>query len=352
VFRSLRFAVRLVIARLGLLLASGDRRDAEILALRHQILVLQRQAARPAFTDRDRTVLAVLSQALDRQRLGDVFLIVKPETVLGWHRRLVARHWARPRRRPGRPATRREIRRLICGSTARTRRGATGVSTANSPDSATRSPRPQCGRSFATPAVNRPLARTGPSSSAFIRSQATALVATDFFTVDTVLLRRFYVLFFLELDTRRVHLAGITTNPDGPWTIQQARNLLMRYQRRLGFVIHDGAGQYTASFDAVFASIGAEAIRTPPGAPQANAFAERWVRSLRHELLDRTIVWNQRQLRALLDEYASHYNSHRPHRGLGQRAPDDRDVAEIEPAVTIQRHTTCSGLINKYRPAA
>ena len=117
-------------------------------------------------------------------------------------------------------------------------------------------------------------------------------------------------------------------------------------------MVHDGAGQYTTSFDDVFRAVGAEAITTPPGAPQANAFAERWVRSVRHELLDRTLIWNQHQLRRLLDDYVEHYNTHRPHRSLGQRAPDGPTVAAIGPGQPIQRHTTCAGLINEYRPAA
>jgi transposase InsO family protein len=195
-------------------------------------------------------------------------------------------------------------------------------------------------------------ARSGPSWSEFIRSQSRAVIATDFFTVDTVLPRRFYVLFFIELDTRIVHLVGITTNPTGPWSTQQARNLLMRLERRVRFVIHDGGGQYTRSFDDVFVAIGAEAITTPPRAPRANAYAERWVRSVRHELLDRTIIWNERQLRALVEDYVAHYNEHRPHRSLGQRAPNTADLAAIAPAEPIQRHSTCGGLINEYRTAA
>ncbi len=178
------------------------------------------------------------------------------------------------------------------------------------------------------------------------------MIATDLFTVDTVLLRRFYVLFFIAVDTRIVHLAGITTNPTGPWTTQQARNLLMRLDRAVRFVIHDGGGQYTPSFDDALTAVGAEAITTPPIAPQANAFAERWVRSVRHELLDRTIIWNERQLRALLAEYVTHYNEHRPHRSLGQRPPAGDDVAGIGSAEPIQRHATCGGLINEYHTAA
>lgn len=178
------------------------------------------------------------------------------------------------------------------------------------------------------------------------------MIATDFFTVDTVLLRRFYVLFFIEIDTRIVHLASITTNPTGPWTTQHARNLLMRLDRTVRSVIDDGGGQYTRGFDNVFTAVGAEAITTPTGAPRANALAKRWVRSVRHELFDRTIIWNERQLRALLDAYVAHYNQHRPHRSLGQRAPASNVIAAIGSAEPVQRHTTCGGLINEYRTAA
>ncbi len=118
------------------------------------------------------------------------------------------------------------------------------------------------------------------------------------------------------------------------------------------FVIHDGGGQCDATFDTMFTAAGITAITTPPRAPRANAFAERWDRTLRHELLDRTLIWNERQLRALLVEYIEHYNTHRPHRSLHQRAPNDTEVAAIAPGRTIQRHSTCGGLINEYRAAA
>ncbi len=185
--------------------------------------------------------------------------------------------------------------------------------------------------------------RTGPTWSEFIGSQAHAMLATDFFCVDTVALRRFYVLFFIEIDTRRVHLAGITANPTGAWTSQAARNLAMGFDKAIRFVIRDGAGQHTRTFDDVFAAVGA----------RANAFAERWVRTVRHELLDRTLIWNQRQLRQIFEQYVAHYNEHRPHRSLDQRAPtDEGDAAVIEPDQQIRRTTTRHGLINEYRVAA
>ena len=347
------YLFRLLFARLGLLIASGDERDAEILALRHQIRVLQRQVSHPRFTPADRAVLGVLAKVFDRRRLDRVMLIVKPATVIGWHKRLVARRWAYPHKSRGRPTTPVELRRLVLRldseNPAWGYRRITGeivrLGHRIAPSTvwailrkAGREPSPH---------------RAGPSWSEFIASQAKAMVATDFFTVDTVLLRSFYVLFVIEIDSRRVHVAGITTNPDGPWTTQAARNLLHDWAHRTRFVIRDRGSQFTRSFDAVFTAIGADVILTPPGAPRANAFAERWVRSARHELLDRTLIWNQRQLRQLIDEYVTHYNRGRPHQSLDQRAPNDTEptppVGHVGP---ITRTALCGGLINEYHRAA
>lgn len=344
--------VRLIAARVVLLVLSGDRRDAEILALRHQVIVLQRHIKRTRFNNTDRAVLAVLAQSVGRAHLSRVLLIVKPATVIGWHRRLAARHWTQRSSTPGRPSTRAEIRALVLrlgaenpnwgyrrihGELHRVGYRVAASTVWNILNTAGRDPTPD---------------RTGPSWSQFITSQAKGIVATDFFCVDTVTLKRLYVLFFIEVDTRRVHLAGITTNPTGVWTTQAARNFLMDYERPVRFVIHDGAGQYSPAFDAVFRSIGADPITTPPRAPKANAFAERWVRTVRHELLDRTLVWNQQQLRRLLDEYVAHYNQHRPHRSLNQDPPGGSTVTDIDAGQRVRRRTVCDGLINEYRPAA
>jgi len=338
------------------LFASGDARDAEILALRHQVLVLQRQINRAQFNESDRTSLALLTSVMGRDRRGRALMIVRPATVIAWHRRLVARRWTQPATgQPGRPPIDPELRRLIVrlarenptwgyrrvhGEVHRLGHGVAASTVWKVLRAAGIDPRSD---------------RTGPSWSEFIRSQAKAVIATDFACVDTAVLRRFHVLFVIEVATRRVHLAGITTNPTGPWTTQAARNLLMHLPHDHGFrfLVRDGAGQFTRSFDAVFAGSEITAIRIPPRSPQANAFAERWVRTLRHELLDRTIIWNEQQLRQLLEEYLSHYNTHRPHRSMNQRAPaDGGDVAAIGPGQPIRRHTTCSGLINEYRSAA
>ena len=347
---------RLVLTRFRWVFAAGDTRDAEILALRHQVLVLQRQVARPRFTEVDRTILSVLAATMDRGRQQGALLIVKPATVVGWHRRLVARHWTQPpTTKPGRPPIEPDLRRLVIrlagenptwgyrrihGELVRL-----GISIAAS----------TVWKILRTAGIDPVRDRTGPTWSEFIRSQAKAIIATDFACVDTALLRRFHVLFVIEIATRRVHLAGITTNPTDAWTTQVARNLLMRLPEVHGFrfLIRDGAGQFSSAFDALLSAAGIEAIRTPPRSPQANAFAERWVRTLRHDLLDRTLIWNKHQLRGLLGEYIDHYNHHRPHRSLNQRAPNDpADVLPLHPGQPVRRHTTCGGLINEYGPAA
>jgi putative transposase len=346
---------RLVLTRFRWIIATCDSRDAEILALRHQVLVLQRQIGRPQFSDTDRTILAVFASAMDRARQRTAFLIVRPETVLRWHRRIVARHWAQPPTAiPGRPPIDPELRRVVIRlareNPAWGYRRVHGelIRLGHQVAAST------VWKILRTAGINPTRDRTGPSWSEFIRSQAKGILATDFVCVDTALLRRFHVLFVIEIATRRVHLAGTTTNPTGPWTTQAARNLLMRLpdDHRFRYLIRDGAGQFTTSFDTALAGSGITAIRTPPRSPQANAFAERWVRTLRHELLDRTIIWNERQLRYLLDEYLEHYNSHRPHRGINQRAPNDHD--NVAPIVSGQpiRHAVCGGLINEYRTAA
>ena len=269
---------KLVLARLRWLFATGDQRDAEILALRHQLLVLQRQIARAQFTETDRTILATLSSVFDRRRLGDVFLIVKPATVIRWHRRLVTQHWTQPpAKKRGRPPVEPEIRRLVI-------RLAGG-----NPDCGYRRIHGELARLGHTIAassvwkilrsagINPTRDRTGPTWIEFIRSQAAGIIATDFACVDTALLHRFHILFVIEIRSRRVHLAGITTNPTGPWTTQAERNFLMRVGDAHGFrfLIRDGAGQFTRSFDDVFAGSGITAIQTPPRAPQGHCCVDR-----------------------------------------------------------------------------
>jgi putative transposase len=153
------------------------------------------------------------------------------------------------------------------------------------------------------------------------RPQATGVLAVDFFTVDTVLLKRLYVLFVLDVATRRVDVLGVTPHPVDDWVTQQARSLLMGLDDRVGrfrLLLRDRDTKFTAAFDAVFTAEGIRVLRTPVRAPQVNAYAERWVGTVRRELLDRMLILGCRQLRAVLAEYAGHYNGHRPHRALGR----------------------------------
>jgi putative transposase len=176
------------------------------------------------------------------------------------------------------------------------------------------------------------------------------------FTVDcAVTLQRIYVFLVIELNTRYVHILGTTTNPDGPWTTQQARNLVTELGERAAefrFLIRDRAGQFTASFDSVFADAGIQAVKIPPRCPQANAFAERFVRTVPAELTDRMLIFGQRHLRHMLSEYARHYNRQRPHRGQQLRPPQPEPPVLTDNVTEIVRRPNLGNLINEYHIAA
>jgi transposase InsO family protein len=196
--------------------------------------------------------------------------------------------------------------------------------------------------------------REGPTWSEFLSAQAKDIVATDFFHVDTVLLRRYYVLFVIELERRVVHVLGVTTNPNGPWVNQVARNFaadLDDIGQRFRFLIRDRDTKFTASFDAVFASIGIKTIRTPVRSPRANAYAERFVRTVRHECLDHLLVVSRRHLESVLDEYVRHYNQARPHRGLQLAQPIPHPVTASRGGA-ITRRDVLGGIVHEYDRAA
>ena len=190
----------------------------------------------------------------------------------------------------------------------------------------------------------------------FLRALAAGVLAVDFFTVDTVLLQRLYVLFVLEVATRRVHVLGVAPHPAGAWVVQQARNLVMEFGDRLGrfqVLLRDRDTKFTVAFDAVFAAEGIRVLRTPVRAPRANAYAERWVGTVRREVLDRMLIVGCRQLRSVLAEYADHYNGHRPHRGLGQTPPlAPGEPAVLTPSGRIMRRDRLGGLIHEYAQVA
>lgn len=201
--------------------------------------------------------------------------------------------------------------------------------------------------------------RGGISWSQFIRLQAKSTIACDFFTVDTVILRRIYVLFFIEVSSRRVHLAGVTESPDGAWVAQQARNFAWGLQdsgSSVRFLIRDNDAKFGAAFDEVFRSEGIEVIRTPIEAPKANAVAERFVGTARRECLDWVLIADGRHLERVLRTFVDHYNGHRPHRGLGLAPPDRANVVPLKArpsAVTrVNRRKRLGGLINEYHAAA
>ena len=198
--------------------------------------------------------------------------------------------------------------------------------------------------------------RAGPSWTEFLRAQAHAILACDFFHLDIITLRRLYAFFVIEHATRRVHILGVTAHPTGAWLTQLARNLCMDLDdagRRFRFLIRDRDAKFSAMFDAVFTAIDGSIIRTPVRAPRANAIAERFVGSIRRELLDRTLIINQRHAASMLREFARHYNDHRPHRFLAQAAPlrplPHRTTSEIH---NIRRRDRLGGLIHEYQQVA
>jgi putative transposase len=344
---------------LVVLLTRGERsKELEILVLRHELSILRRQVSRPQFTPRDRLLLAALSRALPR-RSWHAFA-VRPETLLRWHRRLIARHWTYPLRRPGRPPIDRDVRELIL-RLARENRGWGYVRIVGELR--------QLGIDVSATLVRNVLRAAGVPPApqrgqldwrSFLRQHAATTLACDFLTVDTVLLRRLYVLVFICIGTRRVEYMACTSNPDGAWMLQQARNLVMDLDdrgQRPRFLIHDRDAKFSRAFDTIFGGEGMRVIRTPLKAPNANAHVERWVGSARRECLDRLLIFSRRQLERVLGVYVRHYNEQRPHRALDLQAPQPRTIppARSEPVgspTAIRRRDLLGGLIHEYEAAA
>jgi putative transposase len=351
----MRFAYLVVLRVFGwlALLARSDRaKDAEILILRHQVAVLQRQVKNPRLSWADRAVLAALARLLPRSQLRQLRLIISPRTLLRWHGELVRLHWTHPSRAPGRPRTAHAVRALVL-EMARDNPGwgyrrihgeLAGLGHKLAPSTVW--------QILKDAGIDPAPRRSGETWRAFLDAQAKTILATDFFHVDTVFLRRLYVLFFIEHETRRVHRAGITAHPTGEWVAQQARNLLMNFGDRadgVKFLIRDRDAKFTA----VFAAVGLRIIKSPVRAPRANAIAERWVGSARRECLDRMLVTGERHLRVVLGEYADHYNSHRPHRSLRQEPPAGRAHPPVEITDTrVLCRDRLGGLIHEYAQVA
>jgi transposase InsO family protein len=351
-------------ALLRLLPRSDRDKDAEILTLRHQIAVLQRQldGQRIQFQRADRALLAALLHALPRPTLRGLRLLVQPDTILKWHRDLITRHHAaisRPKRR-GRPRTLRSIRALVLrlareNSSWGYRRVhgellVLGVKVAPS----------TIWEILHDAGIDPAPDRTATTWADFLHSQANALLAADF--VETVTLSgvRLYILAVIEHATRRIRILGATAHPTAAWVAQAAHNLAMDLQdvgSTARYPIRDRDGKYPALFNAILADAGITVVRSGVQVPRMNAIMERWVRTCRHELLDRTLIWNQRHLLHALREYEAFYNAHRPHQGIVNARPlrplpqpitDPDRLAHLN----TRRRDRLGGILHKYEHAA
>jgi len=316
----------------------------EIAVLRHQVEVLRRQVSRVDLEPADRAVLALLSGLLPRVRWSA--LVVTPATILRWHRDLVRRRWTYPKL--GRPSVGDEVREVVLRLASENPRWGYLRIVGELRYLGIRISASTVQRILRHAGIGPAPRRSGPTWSTFLRAQAHGVLACDFFTVETVWLRRLYVLFFIELGSRRVHLAGITTRPNGSWVTQQARNLTMNQDlTQMRLLIRDRDTKFTRAFDDVFGAEGIRVIQTPVRAPKANAFAERFVRTVRQECLDWTLTRGRRHLTGVLEEYVDHYNQHRPHRGLDLCPPEPS--TRVQPATgTVIRQPLLGGLINEY----
>ena len=343
-----------IFAWLVLLARSSAAKDVEILVLRHEVSVLRRQVPASKLDWADRALLAALARLLPRPLRER--RIVSPRTLLAWHRRMVARKWAQPRP-PGRPGIPEELHDLIIRFGSENPRWGSkrvhgelrrlghrvGISTI---------------RRVLREAGLGPAPRRAPARrewSAFLKTQAQGILATDFFHIDTINLTRLYAFFVVEVRTRTVHILGVTAHPTAAWVNQQARNLMIDLGDRaceFTHLVRDRDGKFTAAFDEVFAAEGIEVEKIPPRSPNCNPYAERFVRSVREECTDNILLLDRGHAEKVLTGFETHFNNHRPHQGRDQLAPSDTPDVIPFPTYRIRRRPAVAGLINEYRPTA
>jgi putative transposase len=358
----LRF-VFLLITRVAAWLRLSRREErwktAEILILRHQVAVLQRrQPYRLKLNWADRALLAALLGLIPKARRQGLRLLVTPDTIVRWHRDIVRRRWAARsiRGRTGRPTTRRNIQALV-RRLARENPGwgyrrihgelaGLGIDVAAS----------TVWEILKASGIDPARRRTGPTWSQFLRSQAEAILACDFFRVDLLDGTQACVLAVIEHATRRIRILGVTLHPTGQWTTQQARNLIMdlgEQAEQVKFMIRDRGSNFTTAFDAILAGAGIRTVLCNIRTPRMNAITERWIGGCRRELLDRTLVWNQPHLRRIVRQYEIHHNQHRPHRSLHGAAPLKPLPEPVDlDLYRVRRQAQVGGMINEYRLVA
>jgi putative transposase len=341
---------------------SPDDKTLELLVLRQQLLILRRHQKRgPAITFSEKFILLTLVDRLcglggaGKARLEQLILIFKPETLLRWHQALVKKKWTflSTPKTPGRPAIEPAVVQLILRMANENRWGHRKIE----------GELKKLGYRISDETIRKllrqhhipPLAERKSSLSwhTFLNHYRKTLLACDFFTVETIRFQTLYVFFFIELGTRRVHLMGITPHPTQQWVTQQARQLIWKTEApTFTHLIRDNDGKYGASFDAVFKSEGIEVVRTPFRAPRANAYAERWVRSVREECLDQLIILNERHLAYVLREYERYFNTARPHQGICQQIPDPPLARNLTAIGKVERRDILGGIIHDYFHAA
>jgi hypothetical protein len=335
---------------------SESDKDFEILLLRRQLAIYERRQARaPQLSRGEKLTLIVLGTKLKAQTgrtikaMGDVIRIVKPATLFGWHRALVRCKWTYRHRKAGRPRTDQEIEQLVLRLARENDWGYERIE----------GELLKLGYDISHETVGNILQRHGippaperepsPSWRHLMTHYKDQLLACDFFTVETLFLHTLYVLVFVEIGTRRVHFAGCTAHPDSAWVTQQARQVMWELADRepgIRFLIRDNDKKFTESFDTVFRAEGIDIIRTPFHAPNANAYAERWIRSAREECLDKLLIINQTHLRRVMREYITFFNTARPHQGLAQQIPTSKITHENTGPVRCR--TVLGGIIHDY----